>query len=98
MSELPDRLLRGALHDKASATPSPLCVDAEALAAWADGTMSGATRAAFETHAADCTRCQALMAAMVRSEPPPIEQAWWRRSPVAWLMPLAAATAATAIV
>src|SRR3954469_16333463 len=100
MNELPDRLLRGALRDSASAAAPEVCADAEAFAAWADGTMSGSERAAFETHAADCARCQALMAAMARTEPPPIEiaAAWWRRSPFSWLMPLAVATAALVVV
>src|SRR5690349_7240406 len=98
MTELPDRLLRDALHDSASATPSPMCVDADALAAWADGAMTGAERAAFEIHAAACARCQALVAAMARTDPPPIARAWWRRTPYAWLLPLATATAAVVIV
>jgi len=98
MTELPDRLLREALHDTASKTPSTGCVDADTLAAWADGTLTSAARAAFEAHAAACTRCQALVAAMVRTEPPPIESAWWRRSPFAWLLPLATVTAAAVIV
>jgi hypothetical protein len=98
MTELPNRLLRSALHDAASTTPSPVCADAHALAAWADGTMSAAARAAFEVHAADCARCQALIAAMVRIEPPPIQPAWWRRQPFAWLVPLATAAAAAVVV
>src|SRR4051812_42157600 len=98
MTELPDRLLRDVLRETSSATSPAACVDANALAAWADGTMGGAARAAFEAHAADCTRCQALMAAMARTEPPPIERAWWRRSRVAWIVPLAAAAAAAVIV
>jgi hypothetical protein len=98
MTELPDRLLRDALRPKAPEPTSNVCVDAETLAAWADGTMSESARAAFEIHAADCARCQALMAAMARIEPPPIDTAWWRRTHVSWLMPLAAATAAIVVV
>src|SRR5262245_35232300 len=97
MTELPDRLLRDALRPDALETPSKDCVDAGALAAWAEGTMSRADRTAFEIHAADCARCQALMAAMARTEPPGIERAWFRRAPFSWLMPLAAATAAIVI-
>jgi hypothetical protein len=93
MTELPDRLLRDVLRDTASQTPSTACVDVDALAAWADGTMNGASRAAFEAHAATCARCQALMAAMARTEPPPIEPPRWRRALFTWVMPLAAATA-----
>src|SRR5262245_13912811 len=98
MTELPDRLLRDALHDAASTLPPAVCADADALAAWADGTMPDATRAAFDAHAAGCARCQALVAAMVRIEPPPIEPASWWRSPGAWLLPLATATAALVII
>lgn len=97
MTELPDRLLRDALRPGAPVTPSNVCVDAEALAAWADGTMNGADRAAFEIHAVGCARCQALMAAMARTEPPPIEPAWWRRAFSSWMMPLAAASAVIVI-
>src|SRR5262245_8175707 len=97
MTELPDRLLRDALRSTGPAETPAVCVDAEALAEWAEGTWSGAARAAFESHAADCARCQALMAAMVRTEPPPIEPASWRAR-FSWLMPLAAATAAVVIV
>jgi hypothetical protein len=70
-----------------------MCVDVDTLAAWADGAMSGADRAAFEDHAAGCARCQALLAAMARTEAPPSAPAWWRRSPSAWLLPLATAAA-----
>src|SRR5215831_12784750 len=96
MTELPDRLLRDALRPGAPAT-SNVCIDTDALASWADGTMSRAARATFESHAADCARCQALMAAMTRSEPPPIERPW-RRALFTWVMPLAAATAAIVVV
>src|SRR5689334_14896627 len=95
MTELPDRLLRETLED-AARTPSSQCLGADTLAAWADGAMSGAERRAIETHAARCARCQALLAAMVRSEPPAIERAWWRRS--AWVLPFATAAVALAIV
>jgi len=98
MTELPDRLLRGALQDAASATPSKACVDADALAAWVDGTMNGSARAAFEAHAAGCARCQALMAVMVRIEPPPAQSAWWRRQPFGWLVPLATVAALAVVV
>jgi len=90
--------MREALRDQASLVADP-CVDADALAAWSDGTMSGPDRGAFETHAAGCARCQALMAAMARTEPPAqTEAAWWRRSPFSWLMPLAAATATVVMI
>src|SRR4051812_21524296 len=98
MTELPDRLLREALRGPASLAPSGACLDADALAAWADDTMSGAARAATETHAAGCARCQALMAAMLRTEPPPAPSAGLRRWLVAWLVPLTVATASLVVV
>lgn len=75
--------------------PGP-CLDAETLAAWADDRLTAAQREAAEAHAADCARCQAVVAAMVRAEPPaePVA-AWWRRGSVlGWMVPLTAAAAA----
>ena len=75
--------------------PGP-CLDAETLAAWADDRLTAAERDAVEAHAADCARCQAVVAAMVRAEPPAEPaMAWWRRgSTLGWLVPLTAAAAA----
>ena len=71
-------------------------LDAETLAAWAEDRLPAVERDALEAHAADCGRCQALLAAMVRTEPPVEAQpAWWRRiSPLGWAVPLTAAAAA----
>ena len=97
MTELPNRLLRDALDDAASsAKPSGACVDADTLAAWADGTLTGTERSAVETHAAGCARCLTLLAAMARIEPAPSKRSWWR-SAFAWL-PLATVAAALVIV
>ena len=75
--------------------PGP-CLDAETLAAWVDDRLTTAERDAVEAHAADCARCQAVVAAMVRAEPPAEPApAWWRRgSTLGWLVPLTAAAAA----
>jgi len=54
MTELPNRLLRDALDDTSLTPPSTMCVDVDRLAAWADGTLTGAERASIETHAAGC--------------------------------------------
>ena len=66
-------------------------LDAETLAAWAEDRLSAAERDALEAHAADCERCQALLAAMVRTEPPAgradAAPAWWRPL-VGWVVPL----------
>ena len=43
-------------------------LDAERLAAFADGSLSSAERVAVEAHAADCPHCLQLLAAMARTE------------------------------
>ncbi|MCA1650248.1 MAG: zf-HC2 domain-containing protein [Acidobacteria bacterium] len=72
------------------------CLDAETLAAWVDGALPGVERAKAEAHAADCARCQALLAAMIRTEPEARAlEPWWRKTAaVRWLAPLTAAAAA----
>jgi hypothetical protein len=96
MSDVPTRLLRDALR-RTSAEPSASCLDAAALAAWADGSLGARERAAIESHAASCARCQALVAAMVKTEPPALPpRAWWT-SKIAWLAPMAAAAAALVV-
>jgi hypothetical protein len=81
------------------------CPDAETLAALADDTLSAAARREVEGHMADCDRCQALTAAMVRAEPvtgtPAVavadEVPAWRRRAFNWLVPAAAAATAVAL-
>jgi hypothetical protein len=95
-----DRAIERLLHQsfKTPAGPSDACFDAETLAAWADGGLSGAARATVESHVADCARCQAIVStaarieaiAPARAEPAP--RRW-----LAWLVPLTAAAAAIAI-
>jgi hypothetical protein len=72
------------------------CLDAETIAAWADDSLAAGERAAVEAHAADCARCQAMLAAMVRSEPAaqPAAAWWWRGSMLGWLVPLTAVASA----
>src|SRR6185295_2264202 len=48
-------------------------------------------------HAADCARCQALLAAMVRTVPPAATHPWWRASFMRWLVPLTVAATALLI-
>lgn len=73
-------------------------LDAELVAAWADGSLDPQARAAAEAHAADCMRCQAMLAAMVRTEPAAGEPArGWLGARVRWLVPLATAAAAVAL-
>jgi hypothetical protein len=71
------------------------CLDAETLAAWFEGSLRGAERTAAERHAADCAHCQAMLAAMVRTEPaPPVRAGWWSRTvTLRWALPLTAGIA-----
>ena len=81
------------------------CIDAEVLAAWGDGTLDPRASAGVERHAAQCARCQAMLAAFVRSEPDSslgvaAEEArapWWRSLQIRWVAPLAVAATALAI-
>ena len=92
-----DRLLAGALSARAGEAAGGACLDAETLAAWADEALDPRERASAEAHAADCARCQALLAAMVRTAPPMAEAgSWWRLPALGWLVPLT--VAATALV
>jgi len=93
-----DGLLRRQLPDAAEA--SDVCLDAETLAAWVDGGLDAQAQTRVEAHAAGCARCQALMAAIVKSEPAPATAAepWWNRWSLRWLVPLTAAAAAATLV
>lgn len=75
-------------------------VDAERLAAFAEGSLSREERAAAEAHAADCPRCLHLLAAMVRTEntTPTQTRGWWRMPAVIrWGVPLLAGATALAL-
>lgn len=78
------------------AAPEDLCLDAETLAAWADGKLAGAERTSAEAHASTCARCQAMLAVMVRTTPVPAPSSGSaiRR----WLMMLSPAMAAAAAI
>lgn len=95
---LVERLLRRSLQARdVSAPPRASCLDAETLAAWADGTLSREQFAAAEAHAATCPRCQALLGAFARTVPAAPEP-WWRHGlSVRWLVPLTAAAIAIAV-
>jgi hypothetical protein len=74
------------------------CLDAETLAAWADGGLSAKAAAAVELHASNCPQCLAVLAAMERSTPiAPVHDAWTRARWVRWVVPLTAAATAVAI-
>ena len=63
-----DRLLKAALRPHDPVTDGA-CLDAETLAAWADGQLYGQDADRIEAHLADCARCQAMLSAFARSEP-----------------------------
>ena len=93
-----DQLLAGTLKARARVAPDGACLDAETLGAWADGALDVRERASAEAHAADCARCQALLAAMVRTLPPPAAaKSPWRLPALGWLVPLTAAAIALTI-
>jgi hypothetical protein len=72
------------------------CLDAETLAAWAEGLLDGSQRATAEAHASNCARCQAMLAVMVRTTP---DRAAGTGSPIRkWLMMLGPPMAAAAAV
>jgi hypothetical protein len=74
------------------------CVDAETLAAWADGGLPNAEAAAVETHLADCERCTAMVATFARTIPdPPVAESLWTRWHLRWFVPLATAATVAAL-
>jgi hypothetical protein len=62
------RLLREAMRGGDHAAPSD-CLDPETLAAWVEGSLPASERSFAEAHAARCSRCQAMLAAMARTLP-----------------------------
>jgi hypothetical protein len=80
--------------------PAEACVDAETLAAWAEGGLSGPALELVQTHVADCGRCQALVGTFARIDTivPTREPARVPRRLAAWLVPLGAAAAAVVAV
>lgn len=63
-----DRLLREAMTGSVRAESAD-CLDVETLAAWSEGSLRADERGRAEAHAAACTRCQSMLAAMIRTEP-----------------------------
>lgn len=99
MSRERERKFEQALKHQLRATSTPdreACIDAETLAAWADGGLDPAQMASVEMHVSTCARCQAVAGATARSEPvttgseaPATFRLWkW------WLAPIGAAAAA----
>jgi hypothetical protein len=94
-----EKLLRGAFVQKGA--PSELtdaCLDAETIAAWVDGGLSGRALEMADAHLAECDRCQSLVGAVGRAaaiapQPaqarPDRQPRWW----LGWAVPLTAAAA-----
>jgi hypothetical protein len=83
---------------RSSAAAADACLDAETLAAWADGALNAQAAAAVETHASSCSRCTAVLAAMERTAPAvPVQHAWTPARLFRWLVPITAAATAVAI-
>jgi hypothetical protein len=91
------RMLRRRSADTSAASTSGICLDAETLAAWADGSLNPQEIAAAEIHASDCARCIALIAAIARTAPPAPAETRSRSSLLRWLVPLTAVATAVAI-
>jgi hypothetical protein len=94
-----DRLLRRSLRTPRPDGVTDSCLDAETLAAWVDGGLSGAALEMAQSHVADCARCQTLVGTLARINVavPPAEHERASRRWLAWLVPLTAAAAAVAI-
>lgn len=88
-----ERLLQQTARAREGTGPTSSCPDSEALSAWAEEGLLAGERSDVEAHLGTCARCQAILAAMVRAEPPAVlPERWWRRRFVPILVPLAAAT------
>lgn len=96
IGEAMDDLLKASARE-ALAPPTDLCVDAERLAAWSDGSLSRSETEMVEIHLAGCARCQAMLATMavtMPSQPAAVVVPFWQRWHVRWVAPIAAAAAA----
>jgi Photosynthesis system II assembly factor YCF48/Putative zinc-finger len=94
-----EMLRRTASRGAAASDPFGRCLDAEMLAAWIDGDLTAADVSAAEAHVSSCARCQAMVAAIVRSTPAaPALVPWWRRGwAIGALVPLTAGAVAVAM-
>ena len=97
---LVEQLLPRALHSRAGATGPGVCLDAETLAAWADGGLTDASLAVATMHVSQCGQCQAMLAAVAKTSASSVAEArpWWLRARnLGWLVPLSAGAAAVAL-
>jgi hypothetical protein len=85
-------------NGKDTSTTTAACIDAETLAAWADGGLSKAHATAVELHLADCDRCTAMLATFARTIPAaPVVESLWKRWHLRWLVPVATAATVAAL-
>jgi hypothetical protein len=94
---LVDELLRRRLRAGQDAPPAGACLEPDTLAAWIEGSLRGEELAAAESHSAGCERCQAMLAAMVQTEPAVAPRRWWQSLTARWVVPIAAAATAAAL-
>jgi hypothetical protein len=94
-----ERLLRQSLGTPQRGGVTDACLDAETLAAWTAGGLTGLALEAVQLHVADCARCQSMAGTLARisstvpqAEPVPPSRRW-----LAWFFPLTAAATAVAL-
>jgi hypothetical protein len=97
-----DRILRRFAGTDAPSMAEPSasgdCLDAETVAAMVDGGLLPHEQSMAVAHASTCPRCQALLAALIRTMPEPVQhRPWWRMPALQWLTPLAATGVAVAV-
>jgi hypothetical protein len=94
-----DAILRRAMSERPGPA-TPECADAESLAAYSDRSLPAPERKRLETHFADCTRCQVLLADITRADESARETKaaseipWYRR----WRIAIPALAAVAAVV
>jgi len=97
--QLLENTLKHGLSSAAAWSPASECLDAETLAAWADGGLDRQQAALTEVHLSNCGHCQALLAALTQALPPSVSRdrdgtrALWRW----WPVPATAAAAAVVL-
>jgi hypothetical protein len=77
---------------------SEACLDAETVAAMADGGLTPSEQAVVAEHALTCARCREVIAAVIRTTPePPARRVWWQLPSLRWLAPALATGLAVAV-